>query len=112
MGSVYAERLEYMAEHARLRQEDVARVVGASTRTVSRWAQGVSGPRAAARERLLELSAVVTELSKVVRPEAAEAWLFAPNPMLDFERPLDLIQQGEYKRILAAVEALADGVFV
>jgi len=112
MASVYAERLESIAERARLRREDVARVVGASPRTVARWAQGESGPRAEARDRLLELSAVVNELSKVVRAEAAEAWLFAPNPLLDFERPLDLVQQGDYRKVIAAIEGLADGVFV
>lgn len=111
MASVYAERLANIAERAHLRREDVARVVGASPRTVARWAQGETGPRAQARERLLELSAVVTELSKVIRPEVAEAWLLEPNPALDFERPLDLIQRGEYRLVIGAIERLADGVF-
>jgi hypothetical protein len=79
---------------------------------VARWAQGEGGPRAGARDRLLELSAVVAELSKVVQPEAAEAWLLAPNPLLDFERPLDLIQHGDYRKVIGAIEGLADGVFV
>ncbi len=112
MGAVYAETLERIAEKAGLRHGAVARVVGASPRSVSRWARQRAAPRAVARERLLELSAIVTELSKVIRPDAAEAWLFTPNPLLDFERPLDLMQSGEYKRVLAAIEALADGVFV
>jgi uncharacterized protein (DUF2384 family) len=54
----------------------------------------------------------VKELSKVLVADAAEAWLFAPNPLLDFERPADLVQRSEYKRVLAAIEGLEDGVFV
>jgi uncharacterized protein (DUF2384 family) len=55
---------------------------------------------------------VVNELSSVVVPDAAHVWLFTPNPFLDFDRPIDLITEGQYRRVLAAIEALADGVFV
>lgn len=110
--TVYAERLEDVTEKAHLRYEDVARVVGASVRSVSRWARGESGPKPQARERLLELSVIVGELSKVVKPDAAQVWLFTPNGLLGFERPVDLLSKGEFKRVLAAIEGLEDGVFV
>ena len=112
MATVYAQTLERISENVPLRHEDVARIVGASVRSVSRWARGETGPRGKARERLLELSAVVKQLSKVLTPDAAEAWLFTPNPALDFERPVELLHSGDYKRVLAAIEGLEDGVFV
>jgi len=61
---------------------------------------------------LLETFAVVNELSKVLESDAAHVWLFTPNPFLEFNRPIDLIGEGQFRRVLAAVEALADGVFV
>ena len=32
--------------------------------------------------------------------------------MLDHEKPIDLLAGGDYRRVLGAVEALAEGVFV
>lgn len=54
----------------------------------------------------------MTELSGVLASDAVHAWLFTPNPFLEFDRPIDLVAEGQYRRVLAAVEALADGVFV
>lgn len=45
---------------------DVARVTGATPRSVSRWLEGAS-PRRPAEERLLELKAVVDLLRRVLR---------------------------------------------
>lgn len=109
---IYAKTLERLEERAGLSYEDIARVVGASPRSISRWAQGEADPRSRSRDRLLETTAVVTELSRVLVPDAAHLWLFTPNPFLEFDRPMDLVAEGQYRRVLAAVEALANGVFV
>ncbi len=110
--TVYAETIGRMSDRVRLRHEDVGRAVGASPRSVARWAEGKTGPRSKTRDRLFELSAVAQELGKVLKPDAGEAWLLTPNPMLDFDRPIELIPRGEYKRVLAAIEGMQDGVFV
>ena len=109
---IYARTLERLEEKAGLSYEDIARVVGASPRSISRWAHGEADPRSRSRDRLLETTAVVTELSGVLVPDAAHVWLFTPNPFLEFDRPIDLVAEGQYRRVLAAVEALSDGVFV
>jgi transcriptional regulator with XRE-family HTH domain len=109
---IYAKTVERLEERAGLTYEDIARVVGASPRSISRWAHGEADPRSRPRDRLLEVSAVVTELSKVLKSDAAHVWLFTPNPFLEFDRPIDLIAEGQFRRVLAAVEALADGAFV
>jgi len=88
---------------------DVARVVGATARSVARWAEGAS-PRRANEERLLELKAVVDLLRQVLREEPARLWIRSPNPELDYEKPLDLVQQGEYRKVIGAILALAEGV--
>jgi|GraSoiStandDraft_9_1057307.scaffolds.fasta_scaffold383437_1 transcriptional regulator with XRE-family HTH domain len=110
--SIYGRTLERLEEKAGLSYEDIARIVGASPRSISRWARGDADPRSRSRDRLLETAAVVTELSGVLTPDAAHVWLFTPNPFLDFDRPIDLVTDGQYRRVLAAIEALADGVFV
>lgn len=88
---------------------DVARVTGATPRTVSRWREGAS-PRRPAEERLLELKAVVDLLRRVLREEPAHLWIRSPNPELGYEKPLDLIERGEYRRVIGAILAMAEGV--
>jgi putative toxin-antitoxin system antitoxin component (TIGR02293 family) len=95
-----------------LDQADVARVLDTNPRTVSRWLQRQTEPRPDARERLLELIAVLEQLSGVLRPGPAHDWLFTPNPLLDNHKPVDLLRGGEYRRVLGAIDALAEGVFV
>lgn len=106
-----ADKLERTRTLLDLDQADIARVVDASPRTVSRWVSGQAEPRPDARERLLELIAVLEHLSGVLKPAAAHDWLFTPNPMLDHHKPVDLLQDREYRRVLAAVDAMAEGVF-
>jgi putative toxin-antitoxin system antitoxin component (TIGR02293 family) len=109
---IYARTLESLEEKARLSHDDIARVVGSSPRSISRWAHGEADPRSRSRDRLLETAAVVTELSNVLVSDAAHVWLFTPNPFLEFDRPIDLVAEGQYRRVLSAIAALADGVFV
>lgn len=88
---------------------DVARVTGATPRSVTRWQEGAS-PRRLAEERLLELKAVIDVLRKVMREEPARLWIRSPNPDLDYEKPLDLVERGEYRRVIGVILAIAEGV--
>ncbi len=110
--TVYAQRISRIQKAARLSQNDVAEVVGASARTVARWAAGANAPRGAARQRLLDLAAVADQVGKVMTADAAAAWMHEPNPLLKHQRPVDLIAAGRYKEVLDLVDAIADGVFV
>jgi putative toxin-antitoxin system antitoxin component (TIGR02293 family) len=89
---------------------DVAQVTGSSPRSVSRWASARVAPRRDSEDRLLELKAVVDQLRAVLRDEPARLWLRSPNPSLDWRKPLDLITEGEYRRVIGAVLAVAEGV--
>ncbi|WP_208026749.1 antitoxin Xre/MbcA/ParS toxin-binding domain-containing protein [Rhabdothermincola sediminis] len=89
---------------------DVARITGATPRSVSRWATSKTHPRREAEDRLLELKAVVDVLRSVLRDEPARLWLRSPNPDLDWRKPLELIAEGEYHRVIASVLAMAEGV--
>jgi putative toxin-antitoxin system antitoxin component (TIGR02293 family) len=89
---------------------DLARITGSTPRSVSRWAGAKTAPRREAEDRLLELKAVVDQLRNVLRDEPARLWLRSPNPELDWKKPLELIADGEYRRVIGAVLALAEGI--
>jgi putative toxin-antitoxin system antitoxin component (TIGR02293 family) len=106
------ERLERAAASIDLDRRDLARALDANPRTVSRWLNKEAAPRPGARERQLELIAVLERLSATLRPGAAHDWLFTPNATLDHYKPVDLLREGEFRRVLGAIDALAEGVFV
>lgn len=95
-----------------LSAQEVADIVGATPRSIRRWAAGEAVPQRPAKLRLLELVAVGNALTGVIRPEDTNLWIFTPTPLLDYEKPADLIARGEWRRVIAVIEGLADGVFV
>lgn len=107
-----AERLGQVTTTVAFDQADVARILDTNPRTVARWLQREAAPRPEARERLLELLAVLERLSGVLRPQPAHDWLFTPNPQLDHHKPAELLREGEYRQVLGAIDALGEGVFV
>jgi len=107
-----AERLGKATGQIELDQADLARMLETNPRTVSRWLSRQTAPRPDARERLLELIAVLEKLSSVLRPEPAHDWLFTPNEALDHYKPVDLLRTGEFRRVLSAIDAMSEGVFV
>lgn len=89
---------------------DLAQITGTTPRSVSRWTSAKAAPRRDAEDRVLELKAVVDQLTMTLRDEPARRWLRSPNPSLDWRKPLELIADGEYLRVLGAVLAIAEGV--
>ena len=104
-------RLADILEKGALDSSAVARIVRASPRTVSRWANDETEPRWEYRERLLELFAVVERLQKVIEPAACHDWLFTPNPALDFAKPVELLREGNFRKVLGVIDSLGEGVF-
>ena len=108
--STVAQMLGGMLDSDIVDAPDVARVLGTSSRSVVRWTHEGSAPRRETEERLLELKAVIDALTDVLRDEPARLWLRSPVPAFDYEKPIDLIQRGEYRRVIGAILALAEGV--
>lgn len=90
--------------------EDVARVTGATRRSVRRWMSSTAIPRRRTEGRLFELITVVDLLRLAVRDEPARRWLRTPNPDLDWHKPLELIGEGEYRLVITSILAMAEGV--
>lgn len=107
-----AERLRSAVERTELERADVARLVDTNPRTVARWLAEESEPRTEARRRLLEVLAVLEQLSGLLRPQAAHDWLYSPNALLEHEKPIELLADGQWRRVLGLIDALEEGVFV
>lgn len=104
--------LEHLAEGDVVDTTDLARVSDTNPRSVARWRSEEATPRREAEERLLELRAVVDLARKVMRDEAARFWMRSPNPDLGYEKPLELVAEGQYQRVIDLLLALAEGVTV
>lgn len=112
MGSAIASTVKNVSQLLVLSQDEVGSIVGTSARTVARWSAGEAEPQRASRERLLELFFVAGQVAKVLKPEAANLWMFSPNELLGADTPAERIRSGNFRSVLALIEALADGVFV
>lgn len=89
---------------------DVARILGTTSRSVTRWRSGDAAPRRENEERLLELDAVLDLVRQVFPSGSARRWMRTPVPALDYDKPLDLIARGEWRRVVDVLLATAEGV--
>ena len=92
-----------------LTSAELAEITGVKTRQVQHWASGAHRPQGEAKDRLLELHYIVGRLLDVYTPEGVDIWLHGRNRSLGAQKPIDLLAEGEFKQILAAVERLASG---
>ena len=112
MATAIAEKVRSLSSRTNLTQEQVGEIVGSSSKAVGRWHNGTATPQKESRRRLLELVYVAEALSKVMRPEDANLWIFSPNSLLDHDSPADRIKKGDYKAVVALIEAMAEGIVV
>jgi Protein of unknown function (DUF2384) len=63
-------------------------------------------PSGAHAERLVELSVIVERLVRVMQPAYVPVWMRKPIPLLDNDKPLDVIAEGDYRRVSRVVASL------
>lgn len=107
-GEVYARIVDDLRQSA-VTTEELASITGVHARQVQNWAAGRNKPQGTNRDHLLEVHYLVSRLSDVYQPEGVEIWLHGRNRDLGGQRPIELLQAGEFERVLSAVERLADG---
>jgi transcriptional regulator with XRE-family HTH domain len=105
---LYARLVEDIRTSA-LTIQELAEVTGTNRRQVSNWASGAHKPAGAKRDRLLEVHYLVTLLREVYTREGAEIWLHGRKRSLGGRRPIDMLREGDFKTVLAAVERLTTG---
>ena len=110
--SALASTVSSAIERLGLTYEEVGDIVDASARSVARWTSGQVVPQRLNKQRLIELAYVADALAEVLPRDQANVWMFSPNRLLAHAKPADLVRDGEYQRVLALIDAMAQGIFV
>ena len=107
MATAFADEAAYIQETGRLSAADIARATGTNETTARAWLRpGDRSPTGERAERLAELSSIVERLVRVMDPAYVPVWMRKPIPLLDDDKPLDVIAAGEYRRVSRVVAGL------
>lgn len=107
MSTAFAQEAVFLSQAAHLSGADIGRATGVAASTARAWLAGTRSPsRTGAAERLVELSALVERLIRVMDPAYVPVWLRKPNPALGDRKPLDVIRAGGYRQVSRIVAAL------
>jgi len=90
---------------------DIARATGADATSVTAWKRGTRQPTGIRRERVVELAEIIRRLTRVVGLDHVQLWMIRPNEALDDRRPLDLIGEGEFRRVAQVVAQIESDSF-
>ncbi len=112
MAEAIAEQLNQLNRKAGIRFREVARLLGTTPQTVSRWKSGKVEPQSDRLKQLLVLTWLAEELSEFYSPEQARLWLFKPHKLLKGDTPADRIQAGKLDDVRALIAQLKDGAYV
>ena len=108
--TTFVSLLDHLYEGDVVDSADLARVCGTKPHSVIGWRHQETTPTREAEERLLETRAVVDLVRRVMHDDAARSWIRSPNRNMGYEKPLDLIEAGDYHRVIGSLLALAEGV--
>lgn len=106
MTTAFAREAAYIREVGHLSDRDIARATGAGLSTVGAWLRGTRAPTRDRAERLVELSAMVERLARVMDPTYIPVWLHKPVAALDDEKPLEVLGKGDYRRLARLISEL------
>ncbi|MDA8332173.1 MAG: DUF2384 domain-containing protein [Candidatus Dormibacteraeota bacterium] len=107
----YAERARYVCRVAHLSDREIAQATGAGLSTVSAWLRVTHSPSGERAQRLVELSAMVERLARVIAEDYIPEWLNQPVPALDDHKPLELLAAGEYRRVARLISEMEAPTF-
>ena len=110
--SAVARILEDLQNRGGLQGKDIANMTDSSPATVSRWRKGTATPSLDTQTFFAQLRYVVERLVDFYTPDEARLWLYAPHPLLDNERAVDLIRSGRGREVLNAIESLDAGDYL
>ncbi len=106
MSTAFATEATHIQEIGHLSVADIARATGANETTVRAWLRGARSPSGMRAERLAELSAIVERLARVMDAAYVPVWMRKPVPLLDDDKPLDVIAAGDYRRVSRVLAGL------
>jgi transcriptional regulator with XRE-family HTH domain len=106
MTTAFAGEAAHIQEISHLTAPDIARATGANETTVRAWLRDERSPSGTYAERLAELSSIVERLVRVMEAAYIPVWMRKPLPVLDDDKPLDVIADGNYRRVSRVVAGL------
>jgi transcriptional regulator with XRE-family HTH domain len=98
--------IEDLRSRGGLKGTDVANIASVSPATVSRWTAGKALPHPKTQLVISDLRYIVDRLSEFYTPDETRLWLYSKHRLLNGERAIDLIHQGEADKILEVIESL------
>src|SRR5215207_5100671 len=104
--SVLTLEAQRMRDVAHLSDALIAKATGARPSTVRDWFSGRSSPTGKRAERLIELSEMTDRLARVMQAEYIPVWLQRPVPVLDDEKPIEMLARGDYRPVAQAIAGL------
>lgn len=107
---VFQRIIDQLTTDGNLRLQEVAHLTHVQSRQVRNWANGTSRPGPDSRDRLLDLTYLITQLADVYTPDGVEVWLHGRNRHLDGQRPIDLLADGDFDQVRREVERLNHGI--
>jgi transcriptional regulator with XRE-family HTH domain len=111
MSQAVTRHLDTICERGNLRLGEVARMLGTTAQTVSRWRNGRSRPPARRLRRLLATEWIVTQLWKTYGADEARLWLYAPHRDLHGLTPAELLAIGKDVEVRIVLTAATRGGF-
>jgi uncharacterized protein (DUF2384 family) len=88
---------------------EIADVTGVKLRSVQNWVAGATRPEGPNRDRLLELQYVIEQLGDVYDAEGIQIWMHRPQRLLNHQKPIDCLKEGQFEAVLQVVDNLAGG---
>jgi transcriptional regulator with XRE-family HTH domain len=106
--SPLSEQLQALSKDLRLRDRELMELAGVSRATLARWRKEGDAERP---PQLDDLRVIAIKLiqSGALRPASVAGWLRSRNHGLDWQRPLDVLREGEFPLVLSAAEAACGG---
>jgi hypothetical protein len=106
MTNAVANIFEELRSRGGLKATDVANIPSVSPTTVSCWIAGKALLDPQTQLVISDLRYVVDRLSEFYTPDETRLWLYSRHRLLNGERAIDLINQGDADKVLTAVESI------
>ncbi|MBI1819890.1 MAG: helix-turn-helix domain-containing protein [Nitrospirae bacterium] len=104
--------IEFIRSSLNLSQEDLARILNVSVRTIVRWEKEGDQPPSLEKERLELIQEVVGIAGDIMDLENIPGWFSSPKESFSGLRPLDLLSTFRgIKRVQDSLEKVRWGVF-
>ena len=88
----------------------IAEATGAAPSTARDWLAGRSVPTGTRADRLIELVEITDRLARVMDPEYIPIWLSRPLEILDDDKPIERLAQGDYRSVAQLIGEIEYGV--